>query len=322
MQVKYSKLIIVTALCVIILLVFLVSCAGSKKVSKSAFVFDTLITISIYDSDMSHNKKDSLIDDAIKICNELDDKFSSTKENSEIYLYNNNDNKLSKETLDLLDKTKYFTNLSGGLFDCSIGRLVKLWNVKERKTIPQPYEINEAKDSSQKHLDFGAVIKGYACDKISSYFKEEGVKSAVINLGGNVTCIGGKSNVSGFSIGIEKPFSQNEVIKVLDIVDKSVVTSGIYQRYFTIEGDDKIYHHIINPFTGYPTDNNLYSVSIVSNSSLLCDMLSTTLMLMNPSREDLIKIIKKINDDFDDDIIVIIVNNKYEVLEFNSKSTL
>lgn len=319
MQVKYSKLIIAIPLFAMMLLV---SCNGNKKVSKSAFAFDTVITISIYDHDINNDKKNSLIEGAIKICNELDDKFSSTKENSEIYLYNNNDNKLSKETLDLLDKTKYFTNLSGGLFDCSIGRLVKLWNVKERKTIPQPYEINEAKDSSKKHLDFGAVIKGYACDKISSYFKEKGVKSAVINLGGNVTCIGGKSNVSGFSIGIEKPFSQNEVIKVLDIVDKSVVTSGIYQRYFIEEGDDKIYHHIIDPFTGYPTDNNLYSVSIVSNSSLLCDMLSTTLMLMNPSRKDLIKIIKKINDDFDDDITVIIVNNKYEVLEFNSKSTL
>jgi thiamine biosynthesis lipoprotein len=319
MQVKYSKLIIAIPLFAMMLLT---SCNGNKKVSKSAFAFDTVITISIYDRDISNDKKNSLIESAIKICNELDDKFSSTKENSEIYQYNNNDKELSKETLDLIDKTKYFTDLSSGLFDCYIGRLVKLWNVKERKTIPQPYEINEAKDSSEKHLDFGAVIKGYACDKISSYFKEEGVKSAIINLGGNVTCIGGKSNVSGFSIGIEKPFSQNEVIKVLDIVDKSVVTSGIYQRYFTIEGDDKIYHHIIDPFTGYPTDNNLYSVSIVSNSSILCDMLSTTLMLMNPSREDLIKIIKKINDDFDDDITVIIVDNEYEVLEFNYKSTL
>lgn len=319
MLVKYLKLIFIPALFAII---FLVSCSGSKKVSKSAFAFDTLITISIYDGNISDTKKEALIDDAIKICAGLDDKFSTTKENSEIYQYNNTSAALSKEALDLIEKTKYFNNLSGGLFDCYIGKLIKLWNVKERKTIPQTYEIVEARDAVKKHLDFGAVLKGYACDKISSYFKAEGVKSAVINLGGNVTCIGGKSNVSGFSIGIEKPFSQNEVIKVLDIVDKSVVTSGIYQRYFIEEGDDKIYHHIIDPFTGYPTDNNLYSVSIVSNSSLLCDMLSTTLMLMNPSREDLIKIIKKINDDFDDDITVIIVNNKYEVLEFNSKSTL
>ena len=319
MLVKYSKLIIAIPLFAMMLLA---SCNGNKKVSKSAFAFDTVITISIYDRDISNDKKNSLIEGAIKICNELDDKFSTTKENSEIYQYNNNDKELSKETLDLIDKTKYFTDLSGGLFDCYIGRLVKLWNVKERKTIPKAYEIIEAKESSKKYLDFGAILKGYACDKISSYFKEEGVESAVINLGGNVTCIGGKSNVNGFSIGIEKPFSQNEVIKVLDIVDKSVVTSGIYQRYFTIEGDDKIYHHIIDPSTGYPTDNNLYSVSIVSNSSLLCDMLSTTLMLMNPSREDLIKIIKKINEDFNDGITVIIVNNEYEVLEFNSKSTL
>ena len=319
MLTKYLKLVSVTILFTVS---FLTSCTGNKKVSKSAFAFDTVITISIYDANISDAKKYALIDDAIRICTDLDDKFSATKENSEIYQYNNTGKGLWKEALDLLDKTKYFTDLSDGLFDCYVGKLIKLWNVKERKTIPQTYEIVEARDAIKKHLDFGAVLKGYACDKIKTYFKEKGVRSAIINLGGNVSCIGGKGVSSGFDIGIEKPFSKNEVIKVLNITDKSVVTSGIYQRYFTVEGDNKIYHHIIDPHTGSPTDNDLYSASIVSNSSLLSDILSTTIMLMNPSKEDLIKIIKKINEDFGEDITVILVNNKYEVVEFTSKSTL
>ncbi len=301
---------------------FIASCDKDPVVSKSSFAFDTVITISIYDSSIKKDEKYALIDDAIRMCGDIEDKYSATKETSEIYLYNHFDAPLSADARKLLDKTEYFYKLSDGLFDCSIGSLIDLWNVKERRAVPSLEEISSAMNSEKKYLNFGAVIKGYASDKIKSYFLTKGVKSAIVNLGGNIICIGGKGGLSGFSIGIEEPFRKNSVIKVLDIIDRSVVTSGIYQRYFKEGNDDKIYSHIINPKTGYPVDNDLYSVTVVSDSSLLGDMLSTTILLMNPSRERLLEIIKKINSDFGDSVSIILVNNKYEVIEIDADSAL
>ncbi len=317
----HKKLLVYFSILFFVLL-FTSSCNKNSKVTKSSFAFDTIITISIYDSSIKNNKKADLIDNAIRMCNELDDKYSSTKKYSEVYLYNHSDNSLSEDVSDLLDKTKYFYDLSGGLFDCFIGALIELWNNKERNGLPSETEILNAKNLNKKYLNFGAVIKGYACDKIKTYFQKEGVKSALINLGGNVLCIGSKDTSEGFDIGIEKPFSQNEVIKVLNVNDRSVVTSGIYQRYFKVSGSDRIYHHIINPFTGYPVDNNLYSVTVVSNSSLLGDMLSTTILLMNPNASEMLDIIKKVNHDYGDDVSIILVDDKYKVIEINANSAL
>lgn len=124
-------------------------------------------------------------------------------------------------------------------------------------------------------LDLGAIAKGYIADRIKDYLLEQGVKSATINLGGNVLCVGEKPEGTPFKIGIQKPFSdRSETIAVMNISDKSVVSSGIYERYF--EKDGKIYHHILNPATGYPYDNHLVSVTIISDKSVDGDGLSTS----------------------------------------------
>ena len=124
-------------------------------------------------------------------------------------------------------------------------------------------------------LDLGAIAKGYIADKMKDFLVSKGVKSATINLGGNVLCIGKKPDNTPFRIGIQKPFAdRSETIAVLDIEDKSVVSSGIYERYF--EKNGTFYHHILNPDTGYPYNNHLVSVTIISDQSVDGDGLSTS----------------------------------------------
>ena len=124
-------------------------------------------------------------------------------------------------------------------------------------------------------INLGAIAKGYIADKMKDYLLEEGVESAIIDLGGNVLCVGQRPDGSPFRIGVQMPFAdRSETAAVMEISDKSVVSSGIYERYF--EQDGVLYHHILNPSTGYPYENDLVSVTIISDESVDGDGLSTT----------------------------------------------
>ena len=104
---------------------------------------------------------------------------------------------------------------------------------------------------------------------------ENGVESAVINLGGNVLCVGSRPDGTPFRVGLQRPFAdRNETIATIEVSDLSVVSSGIYERYF--EQDGQLYHHILDPATGYPCENNLVAVTILSEESTDGDGLSTT----------------------------------------------
>lgn len=123
-------------------------------------------------------------------------------------------------------------------------------------------------------VDLGCIAKGYIADRMKEYLVSHGVESATITLGGNVLCIGTHPDGTPFHIGIQKPFAdRNETMAIADIEDLSVVTSGIYERYF--QEDGVLYHHILNPDTGYPYDNDLTSVTIISQDSADGDGLST-----------------------------------------------
>lgn len=131
----------------------------------------------------------------------------------------------------------------------------------------------------QAGIDLGAIAKGYIADQVKTYLKKQGIKHAIINLGGNVDVIGTKPDGSKYNIGIQKPFDESgEAITSVQLKDQTVVTSGIYERYFKKNG--KLYHHILDPRTGYPCENNLYSVSIITDSSTKADALSTTCFLL------------------------------------------
>lgn len=134
------------------------------------------------------------------------------------------------------------------------------------------------KDGSE--MDLGGIAKGYIADLVTEYLEKEGVESGIVNLGGNVVAIGSRADGEDFTIGIERPYSdRTEIIGSVSVSDKTVVTSGIYERKF--EKDGVLYHHILDPETGFPADTDLEAVTIVADRgySGFCDALSTACLM-------------------------------------------
>lgn len=200
---------------------------------------------------------------------------------------------ISEDLAALLSEGLDITKESDGAFDIAIAPLTSLWDfTAEDPEVPDDAAIQKALPlcssdgvtidgqditlpSDDIQFDVGAIAKGYIADRLKDFLMKKGVKSAIINLGGNVLCIGSKPDGTPFKIGIQKPFAdRNETEAVMDITGKSVVSSGIYERCFKQDG--KLYHHILNPQTGYPYDNGLISVTIISDQSVDGDALSTT----------------------------------------------
>ena len=200
---------------------------------------------------------------------------------------------ISEDLASLLSQGLSITRESDGAFDIAIAPLTSLWDfTAEDPKVPDDAAIQKALPlcssdgvtidgqditlpSDDIQFDVGAIAKGYIADRLKDFLVKKGVNSAIINLGGNVLCIGSKPDGTPFKVGIQKPFAdRNETEAVMDITGKSVVSSGIYERCFKQNG--KLYHHILNPKTGYPYDNSLVSVTIISDQSVDGDALSTT----------------------------------------------
>ena len=267
----------------------------SDPISQTGFYLNTVVTITIYDSEDTQ-----LLTDCMKLCEHYENQFSRTIESSEISQLNqgyladeNGTSHLSAETSALLAKGLEYSRLSEGAFDITIGPVSSLWDfTAENPQVPDPKtiepllsRINYQKvhltenaitfQDKQMQLDLGAIAKGFIADRIKDYLLSQNIHSATINLGGNVLCVGTKPDGSAFRIGIQKPFSdRNEIISVVAVEDSSVVTSGTYERCF--EKDGVLYHHILDPSTGYPYENELDSVTILSALSVDGDGLSTT----------------------------------------------
>ena len=283
-------------------ILLLSGCSGLPRERSQTYtdtLFDTVISVQIFDS-----VDEDVLEGCEKLCKKYDSMFSNKIEDSEISRINSaggNPVEVSKETIKLIKKGIYYSEMSDGVFDITIAPVSNLWDFKaETPLVPSPEAIAEAvshvnyeniiiRDNTVKltdphaGIDLGAIAKGYIADRIKDYLEEEGVRHAMINLGGNVLAMGSKLDGSDYNIGIQKPFDETgEPITSVKISDKSVVTSGIYQRYFKADG--KIYHHILDPNTGYPCENNLYSVTILTDSSLTADALSTTCFLLGYDR--------------------------------------
>ncbi|MFZ5351454.1 MAG: FAD:protein FMN transferase [Bacillota bacterium] len=206
--------------------------------------------------------------------------------------------RLSDDTYEVLSKAYEFSSCSQGLFDVTIGPLTALWNRdKEKGKVPKdigikqalslvdytdlllnPYERTARLKSIGQSIDLGGIGKGYAGDKFIEIYREHGVESAYTNIGGNVVALGTKPDGSSWRVGIQHPRKENSLIGLVSVADKAVVTSGDYQRYF-IGSNGKRYHHILDPTTGYPAESGLISVTVVAESSMTADALSTILFL-------------------------------------------
>ena len=270
----------------------------AEPISRTGFYFDTVIDIKIYD-----NSNENLLDECMKICSHYDNLLSATKENSDIWNINHAAGKTVKvdpETFSLLQKALFYADLTNGRFDPTIGGVSSLWNFSGNTPgpVPDEKEITEALkhvsykdivlDSSADtvrlsdpctQLDLGAIAKGYIADQLKKYLIKEGVTSAIINLGGNVLLVGKKPDGSDFTIGIQKPFADNSTyITTVSASDRSLVSSGSYERYF--EQNGKMYFHILDSATGYPVETDLVGVTILSDESVDGDGLSTTCFIL------------------------------------------
>ncbi len=298
------------------------SVQNNEPISRTAIYFDTVISIKLYDS-----QDQSILDRCFDLCEEFENRISRTIESSEISQINNakgNPVTVSDETIELLEQGIYYSELTNGAFDISIAPLSELWDLKNNPgELPAESDIIEALSHvSYKNIlvkgntvtlldpdmaiDLGGIAKGYMADQLKSFLIDEGIESALIDLGGNLLAIGSKPDNSSFTIGIKKPFDDSKMISTESIEDLSVVTSGCYERYFEI--DDTLYHHILDTRNGYPCDNGLYSVTIFSKNSVDGDALSTSCFALG--LDEGIKLIESIPD-----IDALFVTDEYEIID-------
>ncbi len=283
-----------------LVLAVLVSGCGRKQpemVSRQGFYFDTIIGIEAYGDP---DDVDSAIEHAFALCQDIEKTFSRTREDSELYALNHR----TEQSVEVSDQLAYvigeglsYYELSEGKFDITIAPVSELWDFKsENPQVPDAEAIAEAVkkvdaanvhvqgntvtfDSPDTMIDLGAIVKGYAADILKECLKEDGITSGLINLGGNVMSIGKKPDGTDWEVGIQKPFAdRNQVITKVKAADCSVVSSGVYERYFEQNGIR--YSHILDASTGYPADTDLWQATVVTESSMQGDALSTVCMLL------------------------------------------
>ncbi|MEX0124609.1 FAD:protein FMN transferase, partial [Clostridium butyricum] len=267
---------------------------------SSDYIFNTKIYMKIA-IDLEDEKM--ILEKASNYMRNLEKKLNFYDENSEISLINRNSGirfvKISEDTFNVIKNAKFCSELTNGAFDATIAPLVKKWSINSSspkvlsieevntvKSLVDYKDILLCEDSKSvmlarkdQEIDLGGIAKGYIADKIIELYKENGIKSGIINLGGNVKVLGKKSDDLMWNIGIIKPEKHaNENIAVVSVEDMSVVTSGAYERAFSYNG--KMYHHIINPITGYPAETDLKSITVICKDSVHADALSTPLFIM------------------------------------------
>ena len=257
----------------------------------------TAIMISVYD-DISAKE----FDEAFAVVAAIDAKMSVNKPDSEISALNNAAGtgslmSVSDETRSLIQTATALSAESGGAFDISVGAVMELWKadgvfcmrpddgeIETKRALVGYQNILFGEDGvglglSGMKLDLGAIAKGYACDQALEYLKSQGVQSAMLDFGGNIFAHGTKPDGTAWNVGVRAPFpGENDLICVVSVQDVSVVTSGGYERYF--EENGTVYHHILDPKTGYPAQNGLLAVTIVDPSSTRADALSTACFVL------------------------------------------
>ncbi len=257
---------------------------------KTIFAMDTIINLKIRGTDKQ-------LEEIVDIINESEDLYSAYKEGSLVYKLNDEKYIETKNT-EIFKLAKEYSNLTGGAFDLSIMPITTLWGVSmENPKVPADSDVkkelekvdykavevgeNFVKIGENMSVDLGGIAKGYVCDKLKAYIKENNIKYAVLDLGGNVYVLGKKDML----VGIQKPFAQRgDLLCTLSLNDKCVVTSGTYERNFKENG--KVYHHIFDSKTGNPAETGISEVTIVSDSGAYADALSTALLVMGEKKAE------------------------------------
>lgn len=293
---KKIKLIIV----IVFMLLLLASCQGDDIIiTDRTFALDTLIEIKIYGKENTINQ--SIIDDAFTLIRDLEDTLSVHIAKSDLYNLKENAGAtpvtVSPITYSIISDSTSYSLLTDGLFDVTAGPLIDLWAIDPPNGhVPTAEELDTALDlidytkidfqednriyiDKDMIINLGAIAKGSIADEVKTQLMASGVKSSLINLGGNVLLLGSKPDGSDFSIGIQNPFDlRGSYPMTVALSDVAVVSSGDYERFFVFEGQE--YHHILDTHTGYPAQTNIKQVSIIAPTSQMADALSTSVLLL------------------------------------------
>ena len=298
--------------------------------SKQSFYFDTICEITIFDLDPAYfddltednfeDTSNALITDAFKLMSEYEKTLSRTIDGSDIDRINKASGEataVNEETLQVISKGIGFGDLSGGVFDITVGKASALWDFHESleeggTEVPSAEALKEASehidykaismdeasgtvrlDDPEMMLDLGGIAKGYIADRVSEYLRGLGVTSGIVNLGGNIEVIGGKAGSLGasledqsdFSLGIRDPLDETGgLLGIYPGRDVTIVTSGTYERFIEVDGVK--YHHILDPETGWPVDTDVLQVSVIAGAghSADCDGLSTVCLALGSDK--------------------------------------
>lgn len=265
---------------------------------RQIFAMDTYCSLEI----RGGGKK--VLDELEKTINYYDQKYNAYDEKSLIYSLNDDGKSYDEETVKLTKILLDYNKKTEGAFDFSLKKLSDLWGFP-KKLISEPEKIDFSTFGADKveiednqllldgvEVDFGGVMKGYTADKLRERLVQNKIYDAVLNLGGNVLVLG------KHKVGIQDPADKNELLCAIDVMDKAVVTSGIYQRTFP-DKNGVMRHHILNPKTGYPADSGIVSVTVIGKNATECDVLSTAFLVLGKEKTN--EIMRK----FDVEIIML-----------------
>lgn len=283
-----------------LLLVLLAGCAPAPEpLARTEYLLDTVVTLTLYGA------READLDAAfseIRRLSDLLDAYSPASDLGRLQAAAGAEPvAVSGETMALLLFARDMFERTGGYLDVTVGPLIDLWDIRNGGHYPSEEELaaalgllgldglilDEAAGTAflsrpGMRVDLGALAKGYIADRVKALLLDRGVQSGVIDLGRNILLLGEKPGQKPFSIGIQSPGAAGEMVRVLALRDKSLVTSGTYERFF--EQDGRRYHHVLDPFTGFPADRGLSAVTILSDSSLWGDALSTACLLLGVER--------------------------------------
>jgi len=274
-----------------IILTFMDEKTEAKFISETKIMMDTTVSITIDGSYQDIQKAFSAIE---KINFLMNDYIPSTEIN---VLNRKGTNKLSCDTRQVILKAIYFSKITRGAFDITVGPLVRLWQRMGReKRLPTSNELNRALSlvgyknikisgdtvkllKKGMMLDLGGIAKGYAVDKAIEVLRERGVKNALVNAGGDMYCLG-EGPGGKWRIGIQHPRNLRKIVGIISVANRGVATSGDYHRYYVING--KRFGHIINPATGWTVQDTPMSVTIIAPNATTADALATGVFVLGP----------------------------------------
>lgn len=306
-RVLRSALVVLVGIAVVAAVVGMRGGDGRRSASGDSVAMDTFISVAISSSTMSDRELASALDDSFRILSDLDRAMSLSGEHAELKRVNGavpgEPVRVTEDLYRAVESALDMADITGGAYDPTVGAVTLLWrgedgsefNVPSSRDLARAVELVGAENATLSmppaialakrgvRLDLGGIGKGYAAARLIAMLTERGVDSAVLSLGGNIATIGERPSGGAWRIGVQDPArDRGETIAVVNVVGRSVITAGVYERHW--EADGESYTHIYDPRTGMPVSGDLLSVTVVADDPIAGDALSTAFMVLGEQR--------------------------------------